>query len=209
VRVLLRGRVIARANAFPTVARRPAGAYITPVPPIPCARGPLRLVLSSRNPRLSRHRRRDRDNIPPGDEPTCAPTASRSPTDLTAERRLRTHRLRLLVRPSPFYTIVARPARPARLTIKIIKRQIAVETTDRSTRAQSSASEREMLPTVAAALLIAAVQVVQVAGAYTPWVSMLLRDDVYLLIVYLHFFIYAFHFFFTFDKSLQSVHYAQ
>lgn len=40
-----------------------------------------------------------------------------------------------------------------------------------------------MLPTVVAALLIAAVQVVQVAGAYTPWVSiyyyMLLRDDVY------------------------------
>lgn len=41
---------VARVRAFPTVARRPRRAYITPVPPILCARGPLRLVLSSRNP---------------------------------------------------------------------------------------------------------------------------------------------------------------
>lgn len=62
-----------------------------------------------------------------------------------------------------------------------------------------------MLPTVAAALLIAAVQVVQVAGAYTPWVSMSLRDDaVYLLMVYVHCRIFT-YFIFLFSSSLNLI----
>jgi len=88
--VLLRGRVIARANAFPTVARRPAGAYITPVPPILCARGPLRLVLSSRNPRVSAAAAADCQQ--PSPIPQTRPTPP-GRTDLCAARRIITIRL--------------------------------------------------------------------------------------------------------------------